>query len=165
MKLSIIAALGQNRELGKDGQLIWRISEDLKLFKKLTMGHPIIMGRKTFESIGRVLPGRTGLVLSSSAKKLHPDVIQCRDVDQVMDYLKENNSCGLAWVIGGEQIYRLFLPLVESMYLTHIHAGDHQADCFFPEFSEDQWQKAAQQDYPESQNHPAWSHIHWQRRH
>lgn len=133
-RISIIAAVGKNRELGKDNELIWRISPDLKRVKELTTGHPIIMGRKTFDSIGRPLPNRTNIVISRAQV--------CIEGCLVFDTLQKGLEAAKAvdteeiFIFGGASIYEEALPLTDRLYLTIIDAEDKDADVFFPDYSE-----------------------------
>ena len=153
MSLSIIAALAENRVIGRDGGLPWRLSADLKRFKRLTMGHSIIMGRKTWESIGRPLPGRRMIVLSRQAEAESMEAGQVEGV-QVVGSLREATARAYGggdeqpFVIGGQQIYRQTLPHAERLYLTRILAHV-DGDTLFPEFDMDLWQRI------ESESHEA----------
>ena len=124
MKVVIIAALARNGVIGDAGKIPWHISEDLKRFKRLTLGHPIIMGRKTWESLGRPLPGRRNIVLTRSAGI--PGVECYRDLRDALD------ACGTGrvFVIGGGEIYRLAMPVTDELYLTHVHQ-DVEGDTKF----------------------------------
>ena len=123
MKVSLIAALDEKRGLGKGNELLWRIPEDLKNFKKLTMGHYVLLGRKTFESIGRALPGRTLLVLTRKKESENfpsdPNIIRVHSVEEAIDLARENKERELM-VAGGAEIYQQLLPLAETLYLTRI---------------------------------------------
>ena len=121
-RVSMIAAVGRNRELGLGNGLLWHIPEDLKRFKALTLGHPVIMGRKTFESIGKPLPGRTNLVVSRSSLSLEDALAQAKKLD------KEE-----IFIIGGAQIYEQALPYADRLCLTLIDDAK-EADAFFPEY-------------------------------
>ena len=133
-RISIIAAVGKNRELGKKNELIWRIPSDLKRIKELTTGHPIIMGRKTFDSIGHPLPNRTNIVVSRAQV--------CIEGCLVFDSLTKAIEASKAveedeiFIFGGASIYTEALPLTDRLYLTVIDAEDADADAFFPEYSE-----------------------------
>lgn len=133
-KLSIIAAVGQNRELGKNGDLIWRISDDLKRLKSLTMGHPIIMGRKTYESIGKPLLGRTNIVISKNTELITGCEV-FSTIEKAINFASSIDD-GEIFVFGGSSIYDICLPITDRLYLTCIEAIDKAADTFFPEFSE-----------------------------
>lgn len=135
--LSIIVAVAENNVIGKDNKLVWHVPEDLKRFKKLTTGHTIIMGRKTFESLGRVLPNRKHIVLSNdkSFKIYHENVQVLNDFKLLKEYIhsKEEN-----FVIGGASIYKLLMPYAKKMYITRIHQ-EFQGDVYFPEIQEQEW--------------------------
>ena len=131
MKLSLIVAMSENRVIGKDGKLPWHLSDDLKRFKRLTMGHPIIMGRKTHESIGRVLGGRDNIILTRSADYEVAGAHVCASVEEALDVCGERD----AFVIGGESIYRLFLDRADRIYMTRVHQA-FEGDAFFPSWDE-----------------------------
>ena len=135
--LSIIVAMSKNNVIGKDNQLIWQISEDLKNFKRLTTGHTIIMGRNTFESLGRVLPNRKHIVFSRDINYQIKDanVKVVHDIAEIEKYINSNEE---AFVIGGEAIYRLLLPYVNKMYITYIDEK-FDGDTYFPEIDYSKW--------------------------
>jgi dihydrofolate reductase len=137
MKISMIVAVAKNQVIGNDNQLIWRLSEDLKRFKKLTTGHHILMGRKTFESIGKALPNRTNLVISRNASIEMTGVFCFTDIQKAIEFAKENGEEEL-FVIGGGEIYRKLLPETDKIYLTKVHATP-KGDTFFPELKEMDW--------------------------
>ena len=128
--ISIIAALGKNRELGKDNELLWHIPDDLKRFKRLTMGHPVIMGRKTFESIGKPLPGRTNIVVTHNQDYAAPNFAY-----KLEGALEEAEKTGAdeIFVIGGAQIYAAALPYADRLYLTLVD-DDKESDTYFPPY-------------------------------
>ena len=131
-RVSIIAAIGKNRELGKQSDLIWRIGPDLKRVKELTMGHPIIMGRKTYESIGRPLPGRTNIIITR-----HPTTIAGCAVALSLPHaleLASDTDPDEIFIFGGAGVYAEALPVTDRLYLTLIDAEDPDADVFFPEY-------------------------------
>lgn len=144
MEIILIAAIGKNYELGKDNHLIWRISEDLDFFKKITMGKKIVMGRKTFESLPKMLPGRKNIVLSRSNTIFPEEVILYHSLEELLENEKEDFV-----VIGGEQIYKLFLDYATRMYLTEINASEMTADAYFPKFKEEEWEKNVLSEYHE----------------
>ena len=126
--LSIIVAKSENNVIGSQNQLPWHLSEDLKHFKKITMGKPIIMGRKTFESIGRPLPGRQTVILSRSDYSA-PETITIQDSGSIESVAEHSHI----WVAGGAEIYKLMLPRCKDLYLTRVHLKP-EGDTFFPEF-------------------------------
>ncbi len=137
--LYLIAALGRNREIGKNNRLIWHIGEDLKRFKKLTTGNTLIMGRKTFESIGKALPGRVNIVISSRPEQLDDAIWQ---VDSPEKALELAECIGKpVFIIGGASIYARFMPLATAIYLTMIDETDPEADTFFPDINISEWKK------------------------
>jgi dihydrofolate reductase len=141
--ISLIAAVSRNGYIGKDGKLPWHIPGDLKRFKELTVGHPIIMGRKTFESIGKSLPHRTNIVLTSQPEKLPDTVIGVRDKHQAvsMAYVALNrysNQSKEIFVIGGGEVYKHFLPVAKNLYITEVE-GDVVGDVKFPTIDNNEW--------------------------
>lgn len=141
VKLSLIVAVAENGVIGKDNDLPWKISSDLKYFKEKTMGKPIIMGRKTFQSIGRPLPGRPNIVITRDASFAPEGVITALGLEMALDVGK---NLALAkggdevMVIGGAQIYELCLPDADRVYLTRVH-GDVEGDTTFPALNSDEW--------------------------
>lgn len=134
--LSLIVAMDENRLIGRDGDLPWRLSNDLKHFKSVTMGHPILMGRKTWESLGKPLPGRRHLVLTRDQGYVAEGVEVVHDLDQALSLCWETNQ---VFVIGGAEIYKLVLPRVDQMIITHVDAV-LEGDTWFPEVDWEQWQ-------------------------
>jgi len=139
MKVNIIAAIGRNRELGKNNKLLWHISEDFKRFKTLTSGHPVIMGRKTFESIGKPLPNRTNIIITRDTRYKIQDtesIVLASSLEQAIDIGKKIDQTEI-FVIGGGQIYEQAIKkgLVDKLYLTIVD-GEFDADTFFPDYSQ-----------------------------
>nr|AIA18352.1 Dihydrofolate reductase [uncultured bacterium] len=136
MKISLIAAIGKNRELGRGNELVFKIPEDMKHFKETTMGHAVIMGRVTFESIGRALPNRTNIVVSRDSNYPVPEgVLKASSIEDAIEIAKQHETEEV-FVIGGEQIYKLSLPFAERLYLTLVDSEVPDADAFFPEYSD-----------------------------
>lgn len=135
--LSIIVAVAENNIIGKDNQLIWHLPEDLKRFKKLTTGHTIIMGRKTFESLGRVLPNRKHIILCNDMEMKidHENVEVLEDIAMLKPYIDSEEE---NFVIGGATIYQLLMPYASKLYLTKIHQ-EFEGDVSFPEVKEEEW--------------------------
>lgn len=144
--VSIIAAIGKNRELGKENRLLWSIPEDMKHFKDLTLGHPIIMGRKTHESIGRALPNRTNIVVTRDIEyKVPLGVYKVPSIEEAIEVARIHDktpvepgaiTTGEVFVIGGAQIYEVALPYANKIYLTLVDKEFSDADAFFPDYSE-----------------------------
>ena len=141
--LSIIVAKAQNNIIGKNNKLLWHISEDLKRFKDLTTGHTIIMGRKTFESLGRVLPNRKHIVFTQNSDfKVNDENVKIvHSMLEIQEYIenKEEN-----FVIGGAMIYNLLMPYVNKMYITEIHK-DFEGDTVFPKINLDIWKEVSRE--------------------
>lgn len=127
-KLSLIAAVARNGAIGKDNALLWRLPEDLKFFKRTTLGCPVIMGRKTFESIGRPLPGRRNVVVTRNAAWQHEGVDAVHTLDAALALVSAEPH---AFVIGGGELYSQALPLADELVLTEVDA-DFDGDTFFP---------------------------------
>lgn len=135
MRLSLIVAMSDNRVIGHRGELPWRLSADLRRFKALTMGHHLIMGRRTFESIGRLLPGRRSVVVTRQTGYNALGAAVAHDLDAALKLAEGDEE---VFVIGGAEIYRLALPNVERLYVTRVQT-EVTGDAFFPEFDETQW--------------------------
>jgi len=135
--VSIIAVTGKNRELGKDNHLLWNVPGDLPRFKALTRGHPVIMGRKTFESLPpkfRPLPGRTNIVISSNVSFNTEGVVVARNIDEAIEKAKNASGNKEIFVIGGGSVYAQAIDKADKLYITVVDAAA-QADTFFPEYS------------------------------
>ena len=141
--LSIIVAKAKNNAIGKDNQLLWHLSDDLKRFKTLTTGHTIIMGRKTFESLGRVLPNRKHIVFTQNSDfKVNDENVKIvHSMLEIQEYIenKEEN-----FVIGGAMIYNLLMPYANKMYITEIHK-DFEGDTVFPKINLDIWKEVSRE--------------------
>ncbi|MBI4291792.1 MAG: dihydrofolate reductase [Betaproteobacteria bacterium] len=146
-RIAIIAALDRNRVIGRSGELPWRIAEDLKRFKNLTVGHPVIMGRRTYESIvaisGKPLPGRDNIIITGTADYSAPG---CRVVHSFQDALAAAKQAGDAFVIGGAEIYAISLPYARRLWLTEIDA-EFEGDAFFPEFDRKAWRELSRETH------------------
>ncbi len=137
MSIKLIAAIGENNELSKKNQLIWRLPEDLKFFRKMTLGGYVLMGSNTFYSLPKTFDKRTSIVLSTESFDDYSDVIKPDYVDKLVKVFK--NSDKELFVIGGANVYQQFIDYVDKMYLTEIHATDNQADTYFPYFDKNLW--------------------------
>lgn len=139
----MIAAMTPDYVIGKDNQMLWHLPADFKFFKQTTLGKPIIMGRKTFESIGRPLPGRLNIVLSKGAQAPHPDVVLVNTVEQAIQTAQaelENKNESEIMVIGGGVIYELFLPFADRLYITEVNTKI-EGDAYFPAIDKNNWQE------------------------
>ena len=152
MIISIIAALDEQGGIGFENQIPWHLPADLARFKKLTMGHHLILGRKTYESIGSALPGRQMIVLTRNPDFKAPDCITAPTLDEALT-LAENAGENEVFIIGGAEIYKEALPLADHLYLTVVHTRA-EADAYFPQFDQTAWSVICEQDFPEDDQNP-----------
>jgi len=152
VNVSIIAALDQRGCIGLNNRLPWRLSADLRRFKSLTMGHHLIMGRKTYESIGRPLPGRVSIVVT---RQIEYEAPGCKIYDSLASAMHMARMAGESevFVIGGAEIYTHALPYTNYMYLTYIHAV-YACDVFFPEFKSAEWTITENMNFPNDPDFP-----------
>jgi len=158
----IIAAIGLNNELGKDNDLIWHLPADLKRFKKVTSGHSIIMGRNTFESIGKPLPNRRSIIITrnTSYKKEGCDVVH--SLEEAINLIKDQKN---AFIIGGAQIYKEAIEkqLVDQLDITKVHQN-FEADVFFPTIDQSVWEEISEETFlPDDKNHYTYSFISYKK--
>jgi dihydrofolate reductase len=135
MKLSLIVAMAENRTIGLNKEMPWHLSADLKKFKKITMGHPIIMGRKTFESIGKPLPGRKNIIISRNSNYLQEGCEVFNSLDSALESCSKEEEI---FVIGGATLYESILEKSDRLYITEIKKS-FAGDTWFPEFDQNQW--------------------------
>jgi dihydrofolate reductase len=163
MIISLLVAASENNVIGKDNQLPWHLPNDLKYFKNLTWGMPILMGRKTFDSIGKPLPGRKSIVITRNQDWQHEGVDVVHSID---DAVQKAESYGVKeiFVIGGAEIFKTALPTANRLYLTRIHQ-DFEGDVYFPSISEDNWQLTSSR-YCEADEKNAFAHTYqvWNRK-
>jgi len=156
MNISIIAAIGKNREIGLNNDLLWSISEDLQNFKKITMGHYLVMGRKTFQSLGKELKGRKIIILTSDPYLTAGDHFIAHSIQEAI-YLAEKNGEDELMICGGAKVYKDFLDAADTMYLSKVD-WEGEADTFFPEFDENKWNLKKEDFYPaKNETTPSWS--------
>ena len=148
MTVSLIAAVAANRAIGKGGALPWRLPSDLRRFKRLTMGHAIVMGRRTFDSIGRPLPGRTNIVLTRDPAWRRDGVETARSLDDALAKAGE----GEVFVIGGGEIYAAALPRASRLYLTLVPRAV-EGDAFFPEYDPAGWKEVEREELTDPEPH------------
>lgn len=149
MRLAMIAAQSLNRVIGINNKLPWYLPGDLKYFKQVTLGKPIVMGRKTFESIGKPLPGRTNIVITRDTDWNHPGVRVVHGLDEgveLAESLALIDGVEETVVIGGAEIYALCLPRADRLYLTQVHA-EVEGDAFFPQLDATEWQEVGRDDF------------------
>lgn len=159
MKFSIIVAMSKNRAIGSNNQLLWHLPNDLKYFKKITMGKPVVMGRKTFESIGKPLPGRDNFIISRNNNFLSAynfegckqDVKSFTSVSDLLLYLKDKNYNTEIMIIGGGEIYNQFLDRVSKVYLTEVDC-EMDAEVYFPEL-DSSWQLITNNKFVKDEKH------------
>lgn len=149
-RLALVAALDRKRAIGRDQALPWHLPEDLKRFKRLTLGHPVLMGRVTAQSIGKALPGRRNLVLSRGGGAPFPDQEGFATIDAA---LRAAAGATVVYVIGGAEVYRQCLPLAHTLHLTEVDTEVDGADTWFPRFDPAQWRELASQAHPADERH------------
>jgi len=150
MEISLVVAMGENRVTGAANGLPWRLPADLKHFKRVTMGHPIVMGRRTWEAIGRPLPGRTNIVVTRRADFEAPGAVV---VDSLEAAKASAGDAGELMIIGGAEIFEQALGEARRIYLTEIHAA-FDGDTYFPQISEDEWACVSREDFDKDDNNP-----------
>ena len=161
MRLSIIAAVSANKVIGAHNSLPWNLPADRKRFQKLTMGHHLLMGRKTFESIGFVLPGRSTIVITHQPDYQPEGVRVAHSLEEALQLVENDNELFIA---GGEEIYRQMLPLADRLYLTYVHE-DFEGDTHFPDFDESSWEVISREDrQPDPNNASPYSFVVYERK-
>lgn len=156
MKISLIVAMATNRVIGKDNGLIWHLPNDLQFFKTKTMGKPMIMGRNTFESIGKPLPGRTNIVVTRDTQYSPTGTMVTHSLEQAISLARDiatKDQIDEIMIIGGAQIYEQACALADRLYLTQVHAT-LEGDAFFPDFDITQWQEIERQDFKACAKNP-----------
>lgn len=154
MMISMIVAIGNDRQLGKDNQLLWHISEDLKNFKRITMDKPIVMGRKTYDSIGRPLPKRTNIILTRDHSYKQDGCLVFHSKEEILSWASENNLDELV-IIGGSEIYKLFLGDTHKLFLSQVDY-DGPADVYFPKIDQGSWKLINEETHMKNEKAPAW---------
>lgn len=139
--ISLIVAIAQNNAIGKDNQLLWKIRDDLKLFKQTTEGHVVIHGRKSFESVGKPLPNRTNIIITRNTDYKAEGVFIVHSLLEAIDLGNKLEQKGELFILGGAEIYKQSLNLVDRMYISHVETTRKDADTFFPEVDLREWEK------------------------
>lgn len=147
--ITIIAAAGKHNELGKDNDLVWHLPDDFKRFKKLTTGHYIIMGRKTFESFPKPLPNRTHVVITRNKEYQKEGAVVVHTLEDALKLAKDDDQ---PFIIGGGEIYELGMEVADKIELTRVH-GKFDADTFFPEINDINWKLVAKEVHPKDVKH------------
>lgn len=150
MILSLIAGIGKNNELGKDNQLLWNLPNDMKFFRETTSGHPVIMGRKTFESIGRPLPKRRNIIITRDATYMREGIEVVHSIDEALALFANTNE--EIFVIGGAEIYKQSLPFADKLYITEVEK-EFDADAFFPAFDKTHWIESSRDSRSADEQH------------
>ena len=156
MKIAMIAAMAQNGVIGRDNQLPWHLPNDLKFFKASTMGKPIIMGRKTYESIGRPLPGRTNIVVTRDASYSPEGIRVVNSIEvalQLAGRIADHDGVDEVMVIGGSQLYEQLLPRTDYLYITQVHACV-DGDAYFPKLDMEAWHEESREDFVATDGNP-----------
>lgn len=156
MRLSAIVAMSENRAIGREQQIPWHLPADLKHFKAITMGYPIIMGRRTYESIGKPLPGRSNIIVSRDVNFKVPDCVVVHSVGAALDAAAHSKEI---FVIGGATLYEALLPRTQRLYLTIVHQVI-EGDTYFPELQLSEWREVERIDHePDEHNSYAYSFL------
>ncbi len=166
MLISLVVAAAENNAIGKDNTMLWHLPNDLKYFKNITWGLPVLMGRKTFDSFGggKPLPGRANLILTRKKNYYPEGTVVVKSLDDVFFFVKENDFNELM-VIGGGEIYNLTMPKANRIYLTRVHHSFTDADAFFPSIDETKWERTGQQHFMADDKHKyAYSFELWERK-
>ena len=151
MKVSLIAAVAENRVIGKDNDLIWSLPDDMRFFKETTMGHYIIMGRRNFESMPRALPKRINVVITRNEKYEAPGAIVVPTIEQALEVAR-NGGEEEAFIIGGGEIYKQTMDLADKLYITHVKANP-EGDTWFPEIDESLWDLTCGEEHAQDERH------------
>ncbi|WP_205512451.1 dihydrofolate reductase [Longitalea arenae] len=163
MLLSQVVAAADNNAIGKNNQLLWTLPNDMKFFKNTTWGMPVIMGRKTYESLGKPLAGRTNIIITRQQQWQPEGVIVVHDIEEAKAAAAATDAKE-AFIIGGGEIYRQTLPITQRVYLTRVHASV-EGDTYFPELNTADWELLSQLDFTADEKHAyAYSFQVWQRK-
>lgn len=147
--ITIIAAAGENNELGKNNDLVWHLPDDFKRFKKLTTGHHIIMGRKTFESFPKPLPNRTHIVITRNKNYRKDDILVAGSLQEALALVSNDNQ---PFIIGGGEIYKIAMDVADKIELTRVHST-FEADTFFPKIDPNKWKPVLEEYHPKDERH------------
>ena len=149
MEIILIAAVSKDKVIGKQGGIPWKIKEDLSFFKEKTLNSPIIMGRATYNSIGRPLPNRLNIVMTRSVKNTE-GVTEVTSVEKAIEAASKNKDSSKVYVIGGENIYKEFLPIAQKMIITEVDLYIKDGDTFFPEWNISEWEEQSRDQREEN---------------
>ena len=149
MKIVLVAAIGENNIIGREGQLPWRLKSDLQLFRKVTLNRPVIMGRKTFSSIGKSLKDRTNIVLTNNLNFVAAGVVLATSLDAALSYARDDakkRGVDETMIIGGSDVFAAMMPRADRLEITHVHASP-EGDATFPPIDPEVWQEAGRTEY------------------
>ena len=149
--ISLVAAIGKNNELGKGNDLLWKLPADMQHFIKTTTGHPVLMGRKTFESIGKPLPKRRNIVITRDKTYKHEGVEVVHSIEEALGLLDKKEEI---MIIGGAEIYKQSIAFADRLYITHVNATDNAADAFFPEIIPIVWNEISHEEHKKDSKNP-----------
>lgn len=160
LKIKLIVAAAENNAIGKNNQMLWHLPDDFKYFKNKTLAHSIVMGRKTFESLGKALPDRRNIVLTRNEEWSAEDVDVANSVHEVLTYCRDEREI---YIIGGGDIYKQWLPQAQEVLLTRVHAN-FDGDAYFPELPIAEWKKIASEHHEADERHKqAFTFETWER--
>lgn len=148
-KITLVVAAAENNAIGKNNQMPWHLPNDFKYFKKSTIGHSIVMGRKTFESIGKPLPERRNIILTRDQQYQNPEIDIANSIGEVLTYCRDEREI---FIIGGADIFKQALPLAQKVLLTRVHATI-DGDTFFPELAASEWELVSQEEHKKDEKH------------
>lgn len=152
MTVAMIVAAGEDNAIGKGHDMLWHLPDDFKFFKKTTEGHPVVMGRKTIESLGKPLKNRSNIVVTHNQDFEQEGTVVKHSLDEALSHAKSLHDEEI-FIIGGGQIYKLGLLLANKVYLTRVHAEFPEADVFFPELPANEWQLVEEENHPADERH------------
>jgi dihydrofolate reductase len=162
--IAMIVAASENNAIGKDNQLLWRLPNDLKFFKNTTWGFPVIMGRKSFESVGKALPGRTNIVVTSQPDWKATDATRVASIEEGIQQAIAVTNSKLIFITGGGEIYKQSMDITDVIYMTRVHA-QLDGDTFFPVIDEGKWTLTSNQDFQADEKHAyAYSFQIWKKK-
>ena len=163
MIISMIAAMGKNRVIGKENKMMWHLPLEYQYFKEVTFGHCVITGRKNYEAVGRPLPGRTNIVVTRKKDLKFEGCVVVHSIEEALSYAKKSGETEV-FIMGGGQIYKESLPLAQKIYLTYVDF-ESEGEVFFPEFNESLYEKTLQKEGPVSPNNKlAWQAYLYQKK-
>lgn len=160
--IAMVVAASTNNVIGEDNQLVWNLPNDMKFFKNITWGFPVIMGRKSYEAIDKPLPGRTNIVITRQKDWQRDTVITVSNIEEALQKARETNSKKI-YIIGGGEIYKQSMDIADSIFITRVHAVV-EGDAYFPVIDETKWKLVSNEDFPTDEKHAyAYSFQVWEK--